>query len=110
MSSAGHHLWHSTAVIVATIAIVGFASWTTLALWFQAPGGAALRGLCIAGWLAFAFAALLALHRGHATLAVVTFAVAFAGVLYGGTASNQPTIMSGPTRLRAPLPASSTGI
>ena len=81
MSSAGHHLWHSTAVIVATIAIVGFASWTTLALWFQAPGGAALRGLCIAGWLAFACAALLALHRGHATVAVVTFAVAFAGVL-----------------------------
>jgi Domain of unknown function (DUF4105) len=79
--SSSPDFWHSAALILATTAIVGFAGWTTIALWFQAPG-TALRGLFIAGWLAFALGALLVLHRAHATLAIATFAVVSGGVLF----------------------------
>jgi hypothetical protein len=75
------HLWHCAAVILATAALIGFAGWTAIALWFQAPGGALLRGVFIAGWLIFSLAALVALHRGHGLLALLAFALAAGGVL-----------------------------
>src|SRR5580700_7673712 len=75
------HLWHLAAVILATAALVGFAGWTTIALWFQAPGGPLLRGVFMATWLAFSLAALVALHRGYGLLALLAFALATGGVL-----------------------------
>jgi hypothetical protein len=77
----GTHLWHCTGLMLATGAVVGFAAWAAIALWFQAPGGPLLRGVCIGGWLSFALAALLALHRAHGMLALMAFALAVGGVL-----------------------------
>ncbi len=75
------HLWHAIALMLASAILVGFAGWTAIALWFQAPGGPLLRAVFIAGWLSFALTALVALHRGHAMLALAAFALAMGGVL-----------------------------
>jgi hypothetical protein len=75
------NLWHCTALILATTAVLGFAAWTAIALWFQAPGGPLLRAVFILAWLSFALAALVALHRGQGMLALAAFALALGGVL-----------------------------
>jgi hypothetical protein len=81
LMGTGAHLWHCTAVILATAVLVGFAGWSAIALWFQAPGGPLVRALFITAWLSFALAALLALHRGHAIAALVAFALAMCALL-----------------------------
>ena len=75
------HLWHGIALILATACLIAFAGWIAIALWFQAPGGPLLRGVFVAAWLVFALAALVALHREHAALALAAFALAVVGVL-----------------------------
>jgi Domain of unknown function (DUF4105) len=81
MGSTGTHPWHCTGVIFATATMVACAGWVTIALWFRAPGRPLLPQFLIALWLLFTLGALLALQRGHAMLALLTFALAMGGVL-----------------------------
>ena len=69
------------AMIFAALLIICVAAWTSIALWFQAPGGTGLKALFIVAWLAFSRAAVVGLCRGHAPLALLGFAVAFGVVL-----------------------------
>jgi hypothetical protein len=80
-SSVGPHFWHSVTLALAAVAIVLLAVWTAIALRFQAPGGAIIRGVLIAVWLAFAVLALIGLYRGHAPAASVGFTLGFGVVL-----------------------------
>jgi hypothetical protein len=81
MSSAGAQLVQSAATLIASVIVLGVASWTAIALKFQAPGGEVLRWVLIALWLAFALAVLVGLFRGHALASTVSFVIAFGGVL-----------------------------
>jgi hypothetical protein len=70
-----------TFTLLATI-IVGFcAIWGAFVLWYQAPGGQALKIMGIALWAGFTLALLVALWQGRTVLALVAFAVAFGALL-----------------------------
>jgi Domain of unknown function (DUF4105) len=67
--------------VLATL-VVGFpAIWGAFALWYQVPGGHALKTLGVALWAVFSFAMLMALWRGRTALGLVGFAGAFAVLL-----------------------------
>ena len=70
-----------TVTLLATI-IVGFcAIWGAFVLWYQAPGGQALKIIGIVLWVGFTLALLMALWQGRTVLALVAFAVAFGALL-----------------------------
>jgi hypothetical protein len=70
-----------TVTLLATL-IVGFSGiWGMFALWYQAPGGHALKTLGALAWAALSLALLIALWQGRAALALAAFAVAFGGLL-----------------------------
>src|ERR1700691_1048677 len=68
------------AMLVATLLLAVPALWSLLALWYQAPGGQ-LKGIIVLLWGAFALGVLIALWQGHAELALLSFALAFAILL-----------------------------
>src|SRR5476649_413530 len=71
-----------TGTLLATL-LIGFpAVWAAFAIWYQAPGGQALKTGITVLWAAFSVAILLALWQGRATLSVMVFAVAFGAVLF----------------------------
>ena len=72
----------TTALILATLAIVLLGAWVLLALWFQAPGGALGRGLSVLLWGLFSAGVLLGLWRGQAGAALLLFALAVGGALF----------------------------
>ncbi|MEP6883261.1 MAG: DUF4105 domain-containing protein [Gammaproteobacteria bacterium] len=75
------NLLRFTVTLLATL-IVGFSAiWGAFALWYQAPGGQALKTLSAFIWVGFSFTLLLALWQGRAALALVAFALAFGGLL-----------------------------
>jgi Domain of unknown function (DUF4105) len=86
-SERAHEFWYmrKTATSVPALAIpllamfivALLAIWGCLALWYQLPGGRALKRLGIAVWLAFSFAMLFALWHGRFALGMCGFAVAF---------------------------------
>lgn len=57
------------------------AAWTAVALWFQGPGVVILKNLTIALWCLFALSMLLMAWWGRPLLALLLFALVFAGVL-----------------------------
>jgi len=57
------------------------AVWGCFALWYQVPGGRALKSLSLALWLVFTLAMLFALWQGRFALGMIGFAVVFAGLL-----------------------------
>ncbi|MEP6546377.1 MAG: DUF4105 domain-containing protein [Gammaproteobacteria bacterium] len=62
--------------------VVGLAAiWGALALWYQAPGGQALKTLSVFLWAGFSLALLVALWQGRTALALAAFAVVFGGLL-----------------------------
>jgi Domain of unknown function (DUF4105) len=70
-----------TATLLGTL-VVGFSAiWGACALWYQFPGGQALKTLSVLLWAAFGLALLIALWQGRTVLALLAFAVAFAGLL-----------------------------
>jgi hypothetical protein len=70
-----------TFTLLATI-FVGFcAIWGAFGLWYQAPGGQALKILGVALWVGLTLALLMALWHGRAVLALAGFAVAFLALL-----------------------------
>jgi hypothetical protein len=71
-----------TTAALSTLLIGLSAAWAALALWYQVPGGQALRALTLGLWLAFSVAILFALWHGRATLSLLAFAAAFAAILF----------------------------
>jgi hypothetical protein len=70
-----------TVMLPATV-IVGFcAIWGAFVLWYQAPGGQALRILGIVLWMGFNLALLMALWQGRTALALAAFAITFGALL-----------------------------
>ncbi len=62
--------------------IVGFSAiWGAFALWYQAPGGQALKTLSVFLWVGFSLALLMALWQGRTAFALAAFAVVFGGLL-----------------------------
>jgi hypothetical protein len=69
------------ATFSATVLIGLPATWTVLAIWYQAPGGQGLRSLILVFWLVFCLAVLVSLWHGRAVLSLLVFCAAFAAVL-----------------------------
>ncbi|MBS0378498.1 MAG: DUF4105 domain-containing protein [Proteobacteria bacterium] len=67
-------------MILATLAVIGAGTWGLLALWFQAPGGPALRGILMLLWAVLAVTLLSSAWRGHPAVGFAGFALAL-GVL-----------------------------
>jgi Domain of unknown function (DUF4105) len=65
------------AILIASV----LAIWGCFALWYQVPGGRALKSLGVAVWLAFSLAILWALWHGRYALGICEFAVAFGALL-----------------------------
>ncbi len=77
MSAAGiESVLRFAASAVATVLLVIPAAWAALALGYQAPGRQ-LKRIIVLLWSAFALGLLVALWRGHAGLALISFALAF---------------------------------
>jgi Domain of unknown function (DUF4105) len=57
------------------------AFWGVLALWYQVPGGNALKTFAVVAWMAFTAACLVALWQGRTAIGLVGFLAAFLGLL-----------------------------
>jgi hypothetical protein len=67
--------------LLATL-LVGFSAiWGAFALWYQAPGGQAVKVLSVLVWAGFSFTLLIALWQGRTAICLLAFAVVFAGLL-----------------------------
>jgi hypothetical protein len=66
------------AMVLATLIIGLLGVWGAFALWYQAPGGPALKVLWILLWAVFSLAVLIAFWRGRVSMALLAFVVAFA--------------------------------
>jgi Domain of unknown function (DUF4105) len=81
MSVSGPSLLRFAVTFLATLAVGSSAIWGAFALWYQAPGGQALKTLCVLFWAALSLALLLALWQGRTALGLLAFAVAFGALL-----------------------------
>jgi hypothetical protein len=70
-----------TSRVLATLILGLAATWGALALWYQLPGGHALKVLGAAAWVVFSSATLVALWRRRTALGLAGFAAAFAVLL-----------------------------
>jgi hypothetical protein len=67
--------------LLATL-LVGFSAiWGAFALWYQAPGGQAVKVLSVLVWAGFSLTLLIALWQGKTAVCLLAFAVVFAGLL-----------------------------
>jgi hypothetical protein len=64
-----------------TLVVGSSAIWGAFALWYQVPGGQALKTLGVLLWAGFSVAVLIALWQGRTALSLLAFAVAFGGLL-----------------------------
>lgn len=69
-----------TVTVLATLIVALAAIWAAFALWYQAPGGQALKTLSVVLWLGFSLTLLMALWQGRTALALLAFAVVFGGL------------------------------
>jgi hypothetical protein len=68
--------------LLATL-VVGFSAiWGAFALWYQAPGGQAVKLLSVLVWVGFSFTLLIALWQGRTAVCLLAFAVVFGGLLF----------------------------
>ena len=70
-----------TATFLATLIVGSSAIWGAFALWYQAPGGQALKTLSVLLWVLFSLTLLLALWQGRTAVSLLAFAVAFGALL-----------------------------
>lgn len=66
---------------LATLFVAAPAAWGSFALWYQIPGGQALKALSVVLWGTFSLTMLVALWQGRLTIGTVAFALAFTGLL-----------------------------
>src|ERR1700722_3487391 len=57
------------------------AAWGSFALWYQVPGGQALKTLSVVLWGTFSLTMLVTVWQGRLTIGVIVFALVFAGLL-----------------------------
>jgi hypothetical protein len=69
------------ATFLATLVIGSCAIWGACALWYQIPGGHALKTLSVVLWVFLSLALLIALWQGRTALGFLTFAAVFAALL-----------------------------
>lgn len=69
------------ATLLATFLVACPAIWGAMALWYQLPGGTALKTLGVALWVGLSLAVLMTLWQGRAALGLLVFAAAFVGLL-----------------------------
>jgi Domain of unknown function (DUF4105) len=81
MTVSGANFLRFTATFWATLIVGSTAIWGAFALWYQAPGGQALKTLSVMLWIAFSLALLLALWQGRTAVSLLAFAVAFGALL-----------------------------
>jgi Domain of unknown function (DUF4105) len=78
------------ATALADLLVAVPAAWGSFALWYQIPGGQTLKTLSVVLWGTFSLTMLVTVWQGRLTIGVVTFALAFAGLLIWWTRL-QPT-------------------
>ena len=81
MSKSAVSLASLAATLLAMLIVSLLALWGCFALWYQVPGGRALKGLRVALWVAFSIAMLFALWQDRVALGILGFAAAFGGLL-----------------------------
>jgi hypothetical protein len=81
MNVNGPSLLRFGVTFLATLVVGSSAIWGAFALWYQAPGGQALKTFCVLFWVAFSLALLLALWQGRTALGLLAFALAFGALL-----------------------------
>ncbi len=68
--------------VISTLAILGFAVWGAMALFYQAPGPAAVKILLAALWAIFSLIALYAYVRWHSRVAALLYPLMIAALLF----------------------------
>jgi Domain of unknown function (DUF4105) len=81
MTAGGASLLRFASIFLATLLVGSSAIWGALALWYQAPGGQALKTLCMLLWAAFSLTILVALWQGRTAIGLLAFALAFSALL-----------------------------
>ncbi len=66
---------------IAALLVAVASAWSVLALWYRTPGGRAAKASASAAWLAFAAACLIGLWHGWFAIALLAFALGYAGLL-----------------------------
>jgi hypothetical protein len=69
------------ATFLATLIVGSAALWGACALWYQVPGGHALKTLSVLLWIGFSVTLLTALWQGRTALGLLAFAAAFGALL-----------------------------
>ena len=81
MAISAPSLLQFTAGVLATLIMGCSAIWGALALWYQAPGGRALKALGVLMWVMVSLAWLMTLWQGKTAVGLLTFAAAFGSLL-----------------------------
>jgi Domain of unknown function (DUF4105) len=81
MTASAATLFRFAATFSATLLIGSSAIWGAFALWYQAPGGQALKSLSVLLWAGFNVTLLIALWQGRTVLGVLAYAIAFGALL-----------------------------
>jgi hypothetical protein len=81
MTASAATLFRFAATFLATLLIGSSAIWGAFALWYQAPGGQALKSLSVLLWAGFNVTLLIALWQGRTVLGVLAYAIAFGALL-----------------------------
>ncbi|URK87234.1 hypothetical protein LP421_26880 [Rhizobium sp. RCAM05350] len=68
--------------VISTFAILGFAAWGAMALFYQAPGPAPVKILIAALWVALSLVALYAYVRWHSRVAALIYPLLIAALLF----------------------------
>jgi hypothetical protein len=81
MSTSMGRFLSIAATRLAMLCVCLVALWGAFGLWYQVPGGRVPKSLCVALWVMFSLAMLMALWQGRIALGILGFAVAFIGLL-----------------------------
>ena len=81
MSVSAASLLRIAATSLATLVVGSSAMWGGFALWFQAPGGRALKTLGVLSWTAFSLTVMIAFWQGRIAESFLAFTVAFGALL-----------------------------
>jgi hypothetical protein len=81
VSAGAASLLRFAATVLATLIVGSSAIWGAFALWYQEPGGRALKTLGVLLWCGLCLILVIALWQGRAALALPVFAALFGGLL-----------------------------